>query len=310
MKAVQLQARGGPEHLVYDEAPLPAPRQGEARVKVHAAGISPHELSWPSTYQTADGEERLPSIPGHEFSGVVEALGPGVSEVKVGDAVYGLCEFGRDGCDAEYVVVAAKSLAPKPRALSHVYAAAVPLSGLTAWQALFEHAQLSAGQSVLIHGGAGAVGLFAVQLALWRKAKVTATASAPNTLFLRDMGVGHVIDYGCTRFEKACREMDVVLDTVGGETLERSWQVLHAGGTLVSTVQQPSPEQARKHHCRGIHFIVRSDRQQLVELGELIEQGVVRPVLDAVQPLQRARKAFERALSEHVRGNIVLQVSG
>jgi NADPH:quinone reductase-like Zn-dependent oxidoreductase len=308
VKAIRVRAMGGPEQLEYGEAPLPEPGEGEARVRVHAAGISPHELSWTSTYQTRDGRDRLPSIPGHEFSGVVHALGPGASGVKVGDEVYGLCEFDRDGCDAEYVVAPAAHLAPKPFSLTHVYAAAVPLSGLTAWQALFEHANLQAGQHVLIHGAAGAVGLFAVQLAAWKKAKITATATSTNSVFLRDMGVGHVIDYGCQRFEKACKDVDVVLDTIGGETQERSWQVMRRGGTLVSTVKPPSSDQAKAHGWRGEFCFVRPDRGQLIELGKLIEAGSVRPILDAVQPLQRARKAFERALAEHVRGNVVLQV--
>ena len=181
VRAIRLHARGGPEQLVYEDAPLPDPAAGEALLRVYAAGITPTELTWSETYQTPDGHERLPTIPGHDVSGVVEALGPGVSDVSPGDAVYGLVAFPRDGSAAEYVAVRAADLAPKPRSLDHVHAAAVPLSALTAWQALFIHAGLAAGQRVLIHSAAGGVGAFAAQLARWRGAHVSATASARPT---------------------------------------------------------------------------------------------------------------------------------
>src|ERR1700712_2024124 len=178
VKAIRLHARGGPEQLVYEDAPLPDPAAGEALLRVYAAGITPTELTWSETYQTPDGHERLPTIPGHDVSGVVEALGPGVSDVSLGDAVYGLVAFPRDGSAAEYVVVRAGDLAPKPRTLDHVHAAAVPLSALTAWQALFDHAQLKPGQRVLIHGAAGGVGAYAVRMAKKHGAEVYATASS------------------------------------------------------------------------------------------------------------------------------------
>ena len=230
MKAIRLHARGGPEQLVYEDAPLPDPAAGEALLRVYAAGITPTELTWSETYQTPDGHERLPTIPGHDVSGVVEALGPGVSDVSPGDAVYGLIAFPRDGSAAEYVVVRAGDLAPKPRTLDHVHAAAVPLSALTAWQALFIHAGLTAGQRVLIHGAAGGVGAFAAQLARWRGAHVSATASARHHEFLRELGVETVIDYRTTRFEEVLRDVDVVLDTIGGDTLERSCASSGAAG--------------------------------------------------------------------------------
>ena len=230
MKAVRLHSRGGPEQLVYEDAPLPDPAAGEVRVRVFAAGITPTELTWDATYQTPDGRDRLPSIPGHDVSGVVEALGRGVTGVSPGDAVYGLIDFPRDGSAAEFVAVPAAHLAPKPGTLDHVRAAAVPLSALTAWQALFDHAGLAAGQKVLIHGAAGGVGSFAVQLARWRGAQVSGTTSADDADFLRALGVETVIDYRAARFEDLLRDVDVVLDTVGGETLERSWRVPAAWG--------------------------------------------------------------------------------
>src|SRR4051795_703663 len=255
VKAIRLHARGGPEQIVYEDAPLPAPAAGEALLRVHAAGITPTELSWSETYKTPDGRERLPTIPGHDVSGVVEALGPGVSEVAPGDAVYGLVAFPRDGGAAEYVAVRAADLAPKPRSLDHVHAAAVPLSALTAWQALFVHAGLAAGQRVLIHGAAGGVGAFAAQLARWRGAHVGATASARHHEFLRELGVETAIDYRTTRFEEVLRDVDVVLDTVGGDTLERSWRVLRRGGTLVSVAAEPAPEPARDPGAPGVFFL-------------------------------------------------------
>ena len=276
---------------------------------MYAAGVTPTELTWSESYQTPDGHERLPTIPGHDVSGVVEALGPGVSDVSPGDAVYGLVAFPRDGSAAEYVAVRAGDLAPKPRTLDHVHAAAVPLSALTAWQALFIHAGLSEGQRVLIHGAAGGVGAFAVQLAHWRGARVSATASARHHEFLRQLGVESVIDYRTTRFEEVLRDVDVVLDTIGGDTLERSWCVLRRGGTLVSVAAPPPPEPARDAGTRGIFFVVEPSRAQLVEIARLIDAGQIRPVLDAVLPLARAREAFERGLAGHVRGKIVLRVN-
>ena len=308
MRAIRLHARGGPEQMVYEDAPLPAPAAGEALLRVYAAGITPTELTWSETYQTPDGHERLPTIPGHDVSGVVEALGPGVSDVSLGEAVYGLIAFPRDGAASEYVVVRAGDLAPKPRTLDHVHAAAVPLSALTAWQALFIHAGLTAGQRVLIHGAAGGVGAFAAQLARWRGAHVSATASARHHEFLRELGVETVIDYRTTRFEEVLRDVDVVLDTIGGDTLERSWRVLRRGGTLVSVAAEPAPEPARDAGARGIYFIVEPSRAQLVEIARLIDAGQIRPVLDVVLPLARAREAFERGLAGHVRGKIVLRV--
>jgi NADPH:quinone reductase-like Zn-dependent oxidoreductase len=308
MQAIRLHARGGPEQIVYEEAPLPAPAAGEALVRVHAAGITPTELTWAETYRGPDGQERLPTIPGHDVSGVVEALGPDVAGVSPGDAVYGLIAFPHDGSAAEYVAVRAADLAPKPQSLDHVHAAAVPLSALTAWQALFVHAQLAAGQRVLVHGAAGGVGAFAVQLARWRGAHVGATASARHHDFLRELGVETAIDYRTTRFEEVLRDVDVVLDTIGGDTMERSWRVLRRGGTLVSVAAPPPPEAARDAGARGIFFIVKPSRVQLMEIARLIDAGEIRPVLDAVLPLDRAREAFERGLAGHVRGKIVLRV--
>jgi NADPH:quinone reductase-like Zn-dependent oxidoreductase len=308
MEAVRAYARGGPEQLVFGDAPAPRPGTGDALVQVHAAAITPTELTWSATYETRTGAARLPTIPSHEMSGVVTALGVGVTEVAVGDPVYGLTDFWRDGAAAEYVAVRAGDLAGKPRTVDHVHAAAIPLSALTAWQALFERGGLDAGQRILVHGAAGGVGTYAVQLAHWRGARVIGTASAGNTAYLRSLGCDEVIDYTATRFEDVVHDVDLVLDTVGGDTLERSWAVVRAGGALVSIAGTPSPETAAARHVRGLTFIVEPSRAQLVEIARLVDAGALRAIVEAVMPLARAREAYTRGLSGHDRGKLVLEV--
>ena len=309
MKAIRLHARGGPEQLVYEEAPDPVSQDTDALVRVFASGITPTELTWEATYKSRSGAVRLPSIPGHELSGVVEAVGPRGGSVKVGDAVYALTDFWRDGTAAEHVAVRAADLAPKPQTLSYAQAAAVPLSALTAWQALFEHANLTAGQHVLIHGAAGGVGNYAVQLAHWRGAHVIGTASSGNLAFVRELGADEVIDYTKTSFEDVIHNVDVVFDTVGGDTLERSWPVLRRGGALVSIADAISEDKLAKYGVRGIFFIVVPSRLELMEIGQLIDSGAVRPIIEAILPLDQARQAFARGLSGHNRGKIVLRVA-
>src|SRR6266550_392074 len=236
VKAVRTHGRGGPEQIFFEDAPLPEVRRGDVLVQVRATGITPTELTWDETYQNADGAPRIPSIPGHEVSGMVERMAADVTDFRIGDEVYGLADFPRDGAAAEFAAVRAINVALKPRGIPHVQAAALPLSALTAWQALFDHAHLAAGQSVLIHGAAGGVGVFAVQLARWAGAHVIATASARNRDFLCELGANEIIDYTTTRFEEVVQGVDFVFDTVGGDTLQRSWQVVKPGGVLLSVV--------------------------------------------------------------------------
>jgi NADPH:quinone reductase-like Zn-dependent oxidoreductase len=307
MKALRLHARGGPEQLFYEDAPLPDPGPGEARVRVSAAAITPTELGWDETYRAADGRPRIPSIPCHDVSGVVDALGPGTTDVAVGDAVYGLVDFPRDGSAAEFVTVPAGALAPKPQTLDHLHAAAVPLSALSAWQALFDHGGLAPGGRVLVHGAAGAVGAYAVQLARWRGAVVLATASGPNVSFIQDFGASTVIDYARTRFETVARDVDVVVDLVGGATRDRSWQTLRPGGRLV-TLTGPLGDAPPRPDVEGVFFIVKPDRSQLLQITRLIDTGRLRPSLEATYPLAEGRRAFERAIAGHLRGKVMLQV--
>jgi NADPH:quinone reductase-like Zn-dependent oxidoreductase len=312
MKAVRLHRQGGPEQLVYEDAPKPELGAGDALIRVHATGITPAELTWAETYRNCDGSERLPAIPGHEVSGVVESVADGVSDVSIGDEVYALTSFCRDGAAAEYVAVHAADLAPKPKTVDHAQAAAVPLSALTVWQAFFDHARLAPGQRVLIHGAAGGIGGFAVQIARWRGAYAVGTASAENRDFLLRLGANEVIDYRQAQFEQAVRDVDVVLDTIGGETRERSWQVLKPTGILVS-LPGPIPESEEAAHGkrggrRGVFFIVQPNREQLGKIAALIDSGAIRPVIAETIPLAKARQAFERGVAGHTRGKLVLAV--
>jgi NADPH:quinone reductase-like Zn-dependent oxidoreductase len=261
------------------------------------------------TYQTKAGSPRALPIPGRDLSGVVEAVGHGVTEPAKGDEVYAMLDFGCDGAGAEFTIALPNELAPKPRTLDHVQAAAVPLTALTAWQALFEHARLAAGQTILIHGAAGGVGVFAVQLARWAGAQVIATASKRNRDFLCELGANEIIDYTTTRFEEVVQGVDFVFDTVGGDTLHRSWQVVKPGGVLVSVVSpRPSFAEAQAYNVRPVWFVVQPNREQLVRIGALIDEGKVRPIIDTVLPLSQARQAYEQGAKGHTRGKIVLRV--
>ncbi len=308
MKAIRTHSRGGPENLVYEDAPTPAISAGEALIRVHAAGITPTEFTWNSTFTNSDRSERLPAIPAFDVSGSVEKLAPGVSDLSPGNEVYGLLNFWRDGAAAESVAVRASDLAPKPRSLDFVQAAAVPLSGLTAWQALFDHAKVSQGDRVLIHGAGGGVGSFAVQLAKWKGAHVVATCSKANADLGLELGASEVIDYTRTRFEDEVQEVDAVLDTVGGDTLDRSWNVLRKGGTLVTIVGDAPEDKAKALGVRGVSMLVEPNRAQLVELSRLIDSGKLRPIISEVFSLPRAKEAYQKGLLGHARGKLVLKV--
>ncbi|MGH9746342.1 MAG: NADP-dependent oxidoreductase [Candidatus Acidiferrales bacterium] len=308
MKAVRMHSLGAPQQLVYEDAEKPLIEPGDALVRVVASSITKDELSWTPTYKTKDGRPRLPTIPGHEFAGVVEAFAPDVTDVKIGEEVYGLASFWRNGSAAEYLAIAASDVAPKPKTLNFEQAASVPLAGLTAWQALFDHGKLAAKQRVLIQGAAGGVGAFAVQLAHWKGAYVIATASGAHTDFLRQLGADEMIDYEEQKFEEVARNIDLVLDTVGGDVFERSRLVLSATGKLVTIVEDISPE-ATAAGSREVFFIVEPNRSELIELGRLIDAGQLKTTIAEVFPLEQAKKAFEKGLEGHVRGKIVLRVA-
>jgi NADPH:quinone reductase-like Zn-dependent oxidoreductase len=309
MKAIRLHGRGGPERLVYEDVPQPHPGQGEVVVRVYATGVIANELIWDETYETKAGSKRVLPIPGRDLSGVVEEIGPGTAPLTKGSQVYAMTDYDRDGAEAEFTIALPSELAPKPRTLDYVQAAAVPLTALTAWQALFKHASLARGQTILIHGAAGGVGVFAVQLAHWAGAHVIATASARNRDFLHELGANEVIDYTTTRFENGVHDVDLVFDTVGGDTLQRSWQVIKPGGGLVTIVSPPpSFENAKAHGIRPFWFVVEPNRDELIQIGTLIDVGHLRPIIDTVFPLSQARQAYEQGARGHTRGKIVLRV--
>ncbi|HKW28820.1 MAG TPA: NADP-dependent oxidoreductase [Verrucomicrobiae bacterium] len=308
MKAVYLNQKAGPEALTWGDLPQPAPGEGEVLVKVKATAVTPTEFQWYPTFNLSTGEPRpFPIVLSHEFSGVVEALGPGVENFKPGDAVFGLNDWFAGGAQAEFCVAPASALARKPRLLDYTQAAVVPLSALTAWQGLLCKTNVQRGQRVLIHGAAGGVGVFAVQLARWRGAHVIATASAANLDFVRMLGAEQVIDYQTSRFEDMVRDVDVVFDTVGGETLERSWQVLKPGGKLVTIAAQSGG--ATEQRVRDAFLLVRADGRQLGQIAGLIDAGDLRVFVEGTFPLARAREAYARAHQGKMRGKIALRVA-
>lgn len=307
MKAVRIHTYGGPNVLIYEDAPQPQPSQGEVLIRVHAAGVNPVDWKTRSGCLRGKRDYSMPLILGWDVAGVVEEVGAGVTGIQVGEAVYALADLTRDGAYAEYITVAASKVATKPTAINFVQAAAVPLAALTAWQSLFELANLSATQTVLIHGAAGGVGSYAVQLAKWRGAKAIATASASNADFLRELGADAVVDYQATRFEDVVSNVDVVLDTIGGDTQSRSWGVLKPSGVLVSTLGLPSAETAAKYGVRSLSVEVQPNAMQLTAIARLIDSGQIKPIVSTVLPLEKAHQAQELSQSGHAHGKTVLQ---
>ena len=308
MKAVFLNKVAGPEALDYGETPTPRPAAGQVLVEVLATAVMPTELQWEPTWKQRTGQPRpFPVILSHEFSGTVEDLGPEVTDFRSGEEVYGMNDWFENGAQAEYCAAPASLLAPKPKSLDHVQAAVVPISAMTAWQGLFDHARLKAGDRVLIHGAAGGVGAVAVQLAHRHGAYVIGTASRQNLEFVRHLGADEVIDYRATPFETRAKDMDVVFDTVGGETLERSWSVLKSNGRLVTVATQS--ESSADQRVRDAFFVMEPNRAQLAEIAHLIDAGELRPPkVAAVFLLAQAREAYARAQQGHLDGKIALRV--
>jgi NADPH:quinone reductase-like Zn-dependent oxidoreductase len=250
----------------------------------------------------------LPLIPGWDFSGVVDSAGLGAEKFQEGDEVFGRGDLLRNGAYAEYLVMREEDVEYKPKSVDHIRAAAIPLASLTAWQSLFEAASIQSGQSVLIHAAAGGVGHFAVQLAKWAGAHVIGTASKNNQDFLMELGVDEAIDYQAARFEDVVHKVDVVLDTIGGETQKQSWKVLAKGGILVSIVSQPSQEEADSYGVRQSFVFVRNNATQLAEIADLVDSGLLMPTVETVFPLSEAHHAQELSKEGHIRGKIVLQI--
>ena len=305
MKAVNIHEMGGPDVLRFEDVPRPEPGRHEVLVRVHAAGVNP--VDW-KIREGQFGKIPLPAIMGIDFSGEIEALGPDVTEFRVGEAVLGSVSD-ESGSYAEYALAPVSQIVEKPKGLDYIQAAALPVPAMTAWQALFDNAKLQAGQKILIHAAAGGVGSFAVQFAKWKGAYVIGTASSANVDLVRSLGVDEFIDYRSTPFEDVVSDADVVFDTIGGDTQERSWKVLKKGGVLVSIVQPPSEKTAASHGVRGIFMHEDSKRtDELTQIAELVASGRIKVNVETILPLREARKAQKLSQSGHARGKIILTV--
>ena len=310
MKAVRIHAFGGADSLVYEDAPMPEPAAGQVRIKVRAAGVNPLDWKIRKGDFEKDMKHELPLTLGWDVAGDIESLGSGVTDFAVGDAVYALADFTHNGAYAEFVVVDAKSIAPKPKSLNYVEAASVPMAAETARMAIFDTGQVKAGQTVLIHGAAGSLGGFAVQLAKSRGAHVIGTASGSDADYVKGLGADQVIDYKNEHFETIAKNVDLVLDTVGGKTQELSWQVLKPGGMIVSTVQPPTPPVGAPEGAKGQIIGVQPSGDSLRALTELIEAGKLTTLVQQVLPLSEARQAHEMLdKGLHKPGKLMLQVA-
>ena len=307
MKAIVAHEYGAPDVLKYEDAPRPEPTENELLVRVIACGVNPADPLVVSGVMAKEFGTHLPLIPGYDVAGVVETTGAKVTKFKKGDAVYGYALFG--GGWAEYAVLAESEAALTPKSMTFTDAAAVPLAALTAWQSLVDVAKVSAGQTVLIHGGSGGVGSFAVQIAKARGAKVIATASTANQDLLRQLGADVAIDYTKTKFEEMAKDVDVVLDPVGRDTLSRSYGVVKKGGIITTLVARPDQAQLDKYGIRGVSIFGHPDGNELAEITKLIEAGKIKPIVTQIVPLAESVKALQQAATHHTRGKIVIKIA-
>jgi NADPH:quinone reductase-like Zn-dependent oxidoreductase len=310
VKAVRIHSYGGPEVLRYEEVDSPRLEPGDVLVRVHASGVNPVDWKVREGWLRGRIPHKLPLILGWDFSGEIVELGPGAGRFRVGEEVFARPDIARDGSYAEFIAVRESELAHKPKSLDHLKSAVIPLAALTAWQSLFDTAGLQAGQRVLIHAAAGGVGHFAVQLAKIQGAYVIGTASQRNHAFLRELGVDEVIDYTAVRFEDVVKDVDVVFDTVGGETRDRSWKVLRPGGILVSILTPPPKPPEAFPQARAGYVFVEPNAEELTQIARLVDEGKLVPHISEVFPLAEARKAQELSQKGHVRGKIALRVMG
>jgi NADPH:quinone reductase-like Zn-dependent oxidoreductase len=308
MKAVRIHRYGGPDALVFEEAPVPVPGPDEGLVRVCAAGVGPWDALVRSG--TSGIPQTLPLIPGTDIAGVLETNGAAGSTLKPGDAIFGATNASFTDGYAQYAVASLASIAKKPASLSFVEAASVPVVAVTAWQMLFDRARVSAGQTVLVHGAAGNVGAYAVQLASWAGARVIAIAAESDAAYLRNLGAEDVIDRS-KRFEDEVAGVDVVIDTVGGDIQRRSFGVIKPNGLLVSSVSSPDPALAERFGVRIAFFIVSVPSAQLERIAQLIDAGTLRVDLGIVLSLADARKAHDMLAGTlpHPRGKIVLDTT-
>src|SRR4029077_16233708 len=306
MKAVVANEFGGPEVLKYQDAPKPEPKNDEILVRVIAAAVNPVD-----TYvrQGKFLKSSGPIIIGYDIAGIVERTGPEARRFKPGDQVYCYLSVMRGGGYAEYAVAKESEAALKPKNINFVEAAAVPLAATTAWQALIDSAKIDKGQTVLIHGGSGGVGSFAIQIAKARGAKVIATASTEHQALLKQLGVDQAIDYTTTKFEDVVKDVDVVLNCVRADALSRSYGVVKKGGIIVSITDEPDQNERARHGIRGTRMGAHPDSKVLEELTKLIEAGKMKPIVSQTLPLAEASKAHEQIETHHTPGKIVLKVA-
>ncbi|WP_458248739.1 NADP-dependent oxidoreductase [Streptomyces sp. MAI_2237] len=304
MRAITAPNRdAGVAGLTLTDLPYPHAAENDVIVRVHAAGFTRGELDWPATWSDRAGRDRTPSVPGHEVSGVVAQLGFGTTGLTVGQRVFGLTDWARDGSLAEYVAVEARNLAPLPADVDHTVAAALPISGLTAWQGLFDHARLTSGQTVLIHGAAGAVGSIAVQLALEAGAHVIGSGRSADRDTVRALGAQTFLDLETDRLEDA-GQVDVVFDVIGGDVLDRSAALVRSGGTLVTIAQPPT---VRPKDGRALFFVVEPDRARLTDLVQRVRDGRLDVRIGAARTLTEAAAAF--APEKRVSGRTIIRVA-
>ena len=308
MKAMLLESFGGVEALKIRDIERPRPADGEVLIKVHAVSVNPVDYKIASGKYPGAQQAQLPIVLGRDISGTIVSCGRHVTGLHSGDEVYAMLDRAHGGF-AEYVALNAELCVPKPAKLDHVAAAAVPLAGITAWQGLFDHGQLIAGQRVLIHGGAGGVGHLAIQLAKERGANVSTTSSAEDRDFMRLLGADQAVDYKSDKFEEVVHDVDLVFDLVAGDTQERSWHVLKDGGALISTLAKPSEMKAREHHARATNYMAQPNAGELAEIGRLIAAGKVKPYIEATFPLEEAGLALQRLEQRHTQGKIVLELN-
>ncbi|HEY2926213.1 NADP-dependent oxidoreductase [Piscinibacter sp.] len=310
MKAVRFHQYGDAEVLRFEDAPMPQFGENDVLIRVHASGVNPSDCQFRRGDYRAFVPLTLPFIPGWDVAGTIDAVGAKVTRFKPGDAVFAMADMFRNGAYAQYIAVRANEVAMAPNSLPPEQAAGVPLAALTAWKALFDDAALKAGQSVLVHAGAGGVGLFAIQLARRAGARVIATASAANHELLRQLGAHQVIDYRAGDFAAGLKDIDVVLDTVGGETRERSWPVLRPGGTLAAIAMPPPDEaRARRHGVRAVPVRVQPHGERLADIARLIDAGELKVMIDRVLPLAYAAAAQRYSEERHARGKIILRIA-
>jgi NADPH:quinone reductase-like Zn-dependent oxidoreductase len=309
MKAIVLHEYGGPEVLRYEAAARPEPKEDEVLIRIMAASANPVDVAIRSGKYAQYFHTTLPLIPGMDASGVVEKVGSKISKLKTGDPVYAFFTLEREGGYAQFAVARENEVVRKPAALTYEQAAAVPAVGSTAWQALIDEAHLGAGQTVLIHGGSGGVGHIAIQIAKARGARVLATASTENQQFLKTLGADEPIDYTKTKFENVAKDVDVVLDGVGGETLERSYGVVKKGGIIVTIAGELDQAELDKHGIRGASISASPKSDTFENLTRLIESKKLSPVVTQLFPLDKAAEAQKQIATRHTRGKLVLQVA-